>query len=1320
MAKERGGLDYKIIFVADTSDAEKAKESVRAVKKEIDRLTKTKEKATAAAKQFALSQTELGREVQKLNAVTKSQITNAQKQGRITAQEAKNQRIIVAALREKRAAILQLRSVEKQLGVQRRTLHVKEIREKTIELAVQRRITKATLDTAVAQRLAAQGRDKRGLTAADRTAQGLDRQARSLRRVGREAKTTEGHINRISFTFRRLFGILAAFAAAREGLRLIRLTFSTAVRFSGELETAALGIASIIAAAGDVRGVTGTSADAITQFTLAQIESRKQLKALRQDALLTSATLEQLAFAFQTATGPGLQAGFNLDEIRQFTLRISQAATAIGLEQNQLAEEIRSILTGTIRARTTRIATALGITNADIKQAKELGNLVEFLEERFEAFGIAGKEALNTLGPLFTNAGIAIKGLLAEAAPEFFEEIKNALKDIQDIIAPLQTGGVRIINPEAIVFAKAIFDSVAGAVTQARQLVRALDFKELTEITTFIGNIISGVATFIKTITSGFISGLSTVSKILNTIISTLNSIGILEIINIENIALALAQLTRIVTIILSIKAVTFTLTAAWKALAATWVVVTTAITAVRKGMTALVLLSALWSFALSPIVLAVAAIVGALSLVALSFDSVRSTVKTIASDIGNFISDLLGFGLGDINKDLGDSVKKSRQLTTALDGVNASVISIRREFELTQDIVDKLEKALRKSADELDFARITQGASGLLSNILKELTSANTQITNETLKMSRERDLITDSILQSEKEIADQQIARLTFSQGFNASIDKYKNSLLSIGTITENIRKIEDTLRKNRIALSKAVDKGNKSERDSLNIKIGQLERERRIFLQNLKDQERLATLAEGAGPQESRAKRIAEAELAEQASKLQLLNKELDANRDIAVIESARRIEAIRGAAAIAINRLPQLINENILLKSNIEIRRLELQEVTALRNEEKQLLKLRAEASDISANISVLNNLEKANKDTSEVLTQQLTTLRDQLQQNLLITKSTEEKTRLTQLITALTIDLIEVEDARLQLEKNITLEKQEQILLEQRRALEESRALEERDSPISTGFKRAFEELITVAKTSFQLVRDTIVNITVGAAGAISNALTDALMIDGAPIEEHFSRLFRSIGNEIVRQLILAGVLKFISSLIPTGGGGGALLLEGGSNPFLGTNVAHSGLHIPKKGKASLAHYTRGVGLKEGGPPPGVHPSDTVPIWAQAGEFMMRVAAVGKYGLGVMSAINQGLINPVALQSLVSQRNKPPLSTRLVPSFASGGGVPDSAPSPRSGVLVAALPATQQTVEDLLANNGGGKAMERWLLEKGFSNQPNERDTNFSR
>src|SRR6185436_552385 len=54
-----------------------------------------------------------------------------------------------------------------------------------------------------------------------------------------------------------------------------------------------------------------------------------------------------------------------------------------------------------------------------------------------------------------------------------------------------------------------------------------------------------------------------------------------------------------------------------------------------------------------------------------------------------------------------------------------------------------------------------------------------------------------------------------------------------------------------------------------------------------------------------------------------------------------------------------------------------------------------------------------------------------------------------------------------------------------------------------------------------------------------------------------------------------------------------------------------------------------------AGFARGGPiiGPGTSTSDSVPIWASAGEFMVRAAAVRRYGLGLFHALNAMRLPP---------------------------------------------------------------------------------------
>lgn len=77
------------------------------------------------------------------------------------------------------------------------------------------------------------------------------------------------------------------------------------------------------------------------------------------------------------------------------------------------------------------------------------------------------------------------------------------------------------------------------------------------------------------------------------------------------------------------------------------------------------------------------------------------------------------------------------------------------------------------------------------------------------------------------------------------------------------------------------------------------------------------------------------------------------------------------------------------------------------------------------------------------------------------------------------------------------------------------------------------------------------------------------------------------------------------------------------------------------------------------GYEAGGPIVGPRGRDRVPIWATAGEWVMREAAVSKYGLGIMSAINSLTFPAPALAAAGPISSLPPPSLR----FAEGGLIP---------------------------------------------------------
>jgi hypothetical protein len=314
--------------------------------------------------------------------------------------------------------------------------------------------------------------------------------------------------NRISFTFRRLISILAAFTIVRRLTQGFVGLVREAVTFNANIEQATLGIASLLTAVGDVRDAFGGAVTPAQALELATRASRKQIQLLRVEALQTSATFKDLVDTFQVALAPGFQAGLNIDEIRAFTVQISQAATAIGLAQNQLAEEIRSLLAGTIQLRTTRIAAALGITNEDIRNAKELGNLYGFLQDRFKAFTLAGEKSVLNFNTILTNLQDAISLVVGSGLRPFFESIKESLQQINALILDTDISGNLAPSPTTVALLRVISRILVGLVDKSKQFATQFTasdiFQVLKAVETGLLSALSAAIVSISILVKGF------------------------------------------------------------------------------------------------------------------------------------------------------------------------------------------------------------------------------------------------------------------------------------------------------------------------------------------------------------------------------------------------------------------------------------------------------------------------------------------------------------------------------------------------------------------------------------------------------------------------------------------------------------------------------------------------------------------------------------------------------------------------------------------------------------------------------------------------
>lgn len=394
---------------------------------------------------------------------------------------------------------------------------------------------------------AAERRAAKEAEAAQRRATQATRQhAAAARDLNKNLIGTESNVNRVAFTFRRLFGILAAFTLARQVVSSFTALVGASVQFNRTVEDSAVGLASLFVASGQVKNEFGQIVQGAEAFKIAQREAVIQGRKLRQDALLTTATYEELLVAFQAAVGPGLAAGLNLDQVRQVAVNISQAAAAFGLEQNQLAEEVRSLITGTGQLRTTRLAQL--ISNEDIRNARAAGKLFELLTTRLKPFALAAEVTQKNFSGLVARLQDAVGLASGGAGLAFFTELKVLLGDLGDLFIQVEKdadGVIRAVtpNPQAVQTLALVFDGLKQAVETIRAGIKTLDLREVQNALAFIAAGFQVIAQVAIGFVRGLVGGFSDVAVLAQRFFGSFNTPLIQE---------AVALITRLGTIMVA------------------------------------------------------------------------------------------------------------------------------------------------------------------------------------------------------------------------------------------------------------------------------------------------------------------------------------------------------------------------------------------------------------------------------------------------------------------------------------------------------------------------------------------------------------------------------------------------------------------------------------------------------------------------------------------------------------------------------------------------------------------------------------------------
>ena len=263
------------------------------------------------------------------------------------------------------------------------------------------------------------------LIAVDSRLKGLEQTIAGLN-AGKSAATALGGSLQTAFSI----DLVSRFNSALSGLASgLKNSVMEGVKFNAVVQDATLGVAAVL---------RQFSPDKFKTFDAALGSSAQAIDLLKEKAKASPATFEQLVGAFQGLSGAATSANIPLKKQVDLVVLLSQGLAGLGVRSDQILQEGRALLTGNI-TEDAAAARILGITKADIDNAKNSGELFDFLSEKLSAFSEAGVRGAQGYTYAVSNLEDVLTQLKGEAFAPVFESLRVGILGLNEALSKTET-----------------------------------------------------------------------------------------------------------------------------------------------------------------------------------------------------------------------------------------------------------------------------------------------------------------------------------------------------------------------------------------------------------------------------------------------------------------------------------------------------------------------------------------------------------------------------------------------------------------------------------------------------------------------------------------------------------------------------------------------------------------------------------------------------------------------------------------------------------------------------------------------------------------
>jgi len=770
-----GGIDYDI-SISGNFDTKISGfiASVKELTKEVKGLSKGTSGSRASRKNSeAQKEAEASKETSKNLETVEKQEKDILKIRQTSTKETEKQ---TAAQKSQAAAVKQVEKAEKNI------LKQKELatKQSNIQALASEKNARAAVRVKVAEEQVRQAREA-GISSAKEIARVTGLSESAVRNITGETKKATSQTNKLLLSFKQVLFTVLRFQIARRIFSFITESVNEMSRFSAEIEGAQMSMASIVATVGEVRTATGELAGGVTAFNAALRISDEVINQLRLDAARTEATFEGLIQAYQFAVGPGLEAGLNLDQIRQATLNLTRAATQMGVPVRGLNEEIRSILQGTIKIQNTRLGVLFN--NEEIAKAKEAGNLFQLLTDRLGVYSETSDQVADTFNVLASNIKDATSVLLASGAVEYFESLKQLLRDVRGELVE-ERDGKDVLSEDALEIVENMSDGLQDIVKAFSDIVKnESNLEALKVISEAIGAALSAAGAsigIIFEIALGVLEDLSgiaeAVAEVFGSIATRVNGMG--------------SGFKRVLTSAISLAIVS-------KALLSTYVAIrgalllTSKITTFITGKQKLsVLLEARRKILADTTNASLATQLGLLTAIAAKSALITGGLTLVLGALTLFLADFITGSdeavdnLGDLQEEAEKTAKAAEDLKSSFEQLPVNISAATELSKELQKTLENVSKQIEKSQAQLNVAASVRELSGEARKYSKIIAEGQEEA-RRGLEVDQRKIRLLEQQIAGEKQLLDfdtqavnERTARLVEIRDLIDQIDKKRKT--------------------------------------------------------------------------------------------------------------------------------------------------------------------------------------------------------------------------------------------------------------------------------------------------------------------------------------------------------------------------------------------------------------------------------------------------------------------------------------------------------------------------------------------------------------